>query len=55
MSNQTRTIKDAAGICNTSVRERRIIVSKIDFNEVTYAIIEPRVSQFKCEQASNMR
>lgn len=55
MSNQSRKIEDAAGICNTSAGEGRIIVSKIDFNEVAYAIIKPRVSYFKCERASNMR
>ena len=54
MPNQIRTINDTAGVCNTPAREGGIIVSKIDFNDYTYAIIKPRVKQFECKRALNI-
>ena len=55
MPNQIRTIKDTAGVCNTPARDGGIIVSKIDFNEYTYAIIKPRVKQLECKRVLNIR
>ena len=54
MPNQIRTINNTAGVCSTPAREGGIIVSKIDFNEYTYAIIKPRVKQFECKRAPNI-
>ena len=55
MPNQIRAISDAAGVCNTPARKGGIIISKIDFNEYTYAIIKPHVKQFECKRALKMR
>ena len=55
MPNQFRTINDTAGVCNTPAREGGIIVSRIDFNEYTYAITKPRVKQFECKRVLDMR
>ena len=54
MPNQIRTINNTTGVCSTPAREGGIIVSKIDFNEYTYAIIKPRVKQFECKRALNI-
>ena len=54
MPSQIRTIHQTVGVCNTQAREGGIIVSKIDFNEYSYAIIKPRVKQFECKRAPDI-
>ena len=55
MPNQIRRINDTGGVCNTQARKGGVIISEIDFNEYTYAIIKPRVKQFECTRALDIR